>query len=216
MFVGTDQLWRLRFKRGDRYHARFWSQAIQFLSLSRLLGENKRMRLETERKEYQLGERIPLFVSAYDESFEPLKTPEVQVQVQAGKNAPPRAVTLQAIPDSPGLYQGYFAPTEEGHLTLTAQNVAPADTNLLDLNIFNRPLEMQQPALQEDLLRRMAELSRGRYFPVRDLTALPEWVTGDEQKARVRSERNVSFPAFLVILLCASLEWFLRRRSDLA
>lgn len=40
MFVATDNLWRLRLEVGDAHHARFWGQAIQFLAMSRLLGQN--------------------------------------------------------------------------------------------------------------------------------------------------------------------------------
>ena len=67
MFVATDQLWRLRFKRGDAYHAHFWSQAIQFLTLSRLLGENKRIRLETDRKVYNTNQRGLVQATLLDE-----------------------------------------------------------------------------------------------------------------------------------------------------
>jgi len=49
MLMGTDRLWLLRFKTGDKYHWRVWSQCIQFLTLSRLMGEHKRIRLETGR-----------------------------------------------------------------------------------------------------------------------------------------------------------------------
>ncbi|MEC9036290.1 MAG: hypothetical protein VX588_05665, partial [Verrucomicrobiota bacterium] len=43
LFVGTEDLWRMRLEVGDRYHARFWGQTIQFLTLSRLLGQNKQI-----------------------------------------------------------------------------------------------------------------------------------------------------------------------------
>ena len=46
--ITADRLWRLRFKTGDKYHWA-WSQCIQFLTLSRLMGEHKRIRLETDR-----------------------------------------------------------------------------------------------------------------------------------------------------------------------
>ena len=55
--IATDRLWRLRFKTGDKYHWRLWSQCIQFLTLSRLMGEHKRIRLETDRSIYKLGIR---------------------------------------------------------------------------------------------------------------------------------------------------------------
>jgi hypothetical protein len=54
MSIGTDRLWLLRFKTGDKYHWRVWSQCIQFLTLSRLMGEHKRIRLETDRAIYPM------------------------------------------------------------------------------------------------------------------------------------------------------------------
>ena len=50
MYVGTADLWRLRFQVGDQLHARFWGQAIQFLALSRVLGQNKQITLENRSK----------------------------------------------------------------------------------------------------------------------------------------------------------------------
>ena len=49
MMMATDRLWMLRFKTGDKYHWRVWSQCVQFLTLSRLMGEHKQIRLETDR-----------------------------------------------------------------------------------------------------------------------------------------------------------------------
>jgi hypothetical protein len=43
MSIATDRLWRLRFKTGDKYHWRIWSQCIQFMTLSRLMGEHKQI-----------------------------------------------------------------------------------------------------------------------------------------------------------------------------
>ncbi|MEK9984638.1 MAG: hypothetical protein VW879_07830, partial [Opitutae bacterium] len=45
MFVGSADLWRLRREVGETFHARFWGQAIQFLALSRLLGQNKQVHI---------------------------------------------------------------------------------------------------------------------------------------------------------------------------
>jgi hypothetical protein len=57
MSIATDRLWLLRFKTGDKYHWRVWSQCIQFLTLSRLMGEHKRIRLETDRAIYPVASR---------------------------------------------------------------------------------------------------------------------------------------------------------------
>jgi hypothetical protein len=216
MFVATDQLWRLRLKRGDRYHAKFWSQAIQVLTFSRLLGENKRVRIETDQKEYQLGERVQLTVNACNEMYEPLKAPSFTIQAQEQtKGQKPQSITLQAVPDSPGLFQGYYQPVGEGVTSFTVPTVKDGDSNTAEVNVVNKPLELQDAELQEALLKNMAAQSGGRYFPIRDLNVLPEWINGEDLSTRVRSEKAITWPLFFVILCCASLEWFFRRRNDL-
>ena len=63
--------WLRRLEVGDKYHARFWGQAIQFLALSRLLGQNKQITLETGRREYSAGEQVRIYANVLTQSFEP-------------------------------------------------------------------------------------------------------------------------------------------------
>ncbi|HEY3320263.1 MAG TPA: vWA domain-containing protein [Planctomycetota bacterium] len=228
MYVGTDQLWRLRFKRGDRYHAKFWSQAIQVLTFSRLLGENKRINVETDQKDYQLGGRVQISVNAHNEVFEPLKTPQFAIEVvergtggvapasvPAGKEPAAKTIMLQAVPASPGLYHGYYVPTSVGVVSFSAPGAAKKDSNILEVSVVNRPLELQQPEMQAALLQQMAAQSGGRFFAVRDLMALPDWLSGEELTGSVRTEKKLELPLFLLVLVCAGLEWALRRKNDL-
>ena len=75
MSIATDRLWRLRFKTGDKYHWRIWSQCIQFMTLSRLMGEHKRIRLETDRAIYPVGDQVRLYAHVLDREFEPVSQP---------------------------------------------------------------------------------------------------------------------------------------------
>jgi hypothetical protein len=34
MYVGADQLWRMRSTAGDQYHAQFWSAAIRLMTVA--------------------------------------------------------------------------------------------------------------------------------------------------------------------------------------
>jgi hypothetical protein len=216
MYIGTDQLWRLRFKRGGKYHAKFWNQAIQVLTFSRLLGENKRICIESDQKEYPLGARVLLTVNAHNEMFEPLKAPQFVLDVQEqGRDTKTGTATLQALTGSPGLYQGYYSPSSAGVVSFSAQGVASSDTNTVKVSVRDKPLEMQEPELQLALLQQMALQSGGRYFSIRELPALPGWLEGQEPTEPVRSEKRVVLPFFLLIILCAGVEWFLRRKNDL-
>jgi len=218
MFIGTDQLWRLRFMVGDRYHARFWGQAIQFLTLSRLLGENKRIRLETDRTQYRQGERMEISANVLNENFDPVRQDGYTVRLvpDAGRGeAVP--VRLEPVPGIDGLYQGFHVLREPGRYALLAPEADARGGNRVELLVEPATLEQLDPAMQEALLREMAAASGGRYFAIGDLPALPEAVRGERRTTFLRRERELwdVWAVFVVVLALLSVEWFVRRRSDL-
>lgn len=218
LFVGTDQLWRLRFKRGDQYHARFWGQAIQFLTLARKLGENRQIRLETDRKSCRSGDRIQIYANVLNDAFEPHKAPSYTVYVDLveppGDSIP---VRLQPIQGAPGLYHGFFTPTKEGQYRLRTAAAGREKSNEVVVQVTAIPLEQLERSMQEATLRKMAELSGGRYFTIRELPSLPDAIAPERATAVERRDKELwDLPlVFLVLLGVASTEWFLRRRYDL-
>jgi len=218
LFVGTDQLWRLRFKRGDKYHLRFWGQAVRFLTLSRLLGENKRIRLETSRRAYRTGEHVHIYANVLDETYDRVTAPHYAVRVERTEPQPTTdTLTLEPVKGTAGLYQGYFTPDKPGRYRLRTRPADQEFANTVEFAVATAPLEQLEPAMQEDRLRKMAELSGGRYITVRDLPTLPDAIAGEQRTAVVRREKELwDLPIiFIVLLACVGLEWFLRRRYDL-
>ncbi|HUT32412.1 MAG TPA: VWA domain-containing protein [Planctomycetota bacterium] len=218
MFVGTDQLWRLRFKLGDRYHARYWGQVIQFLTLSRLLGENKRIQIETGHRSFRTGERVPIYANVLSEAFEPVNLAAYSIYVERPEGqAETSQIKLEPVRDVPGFYQGFFTPEIEGRYVLRASPAEREYANSVELQVATTPLEQLEPALQEDSLRKLAELSGGRYFTIRDLPTLPDQLQQQLETTIVRREKELwDLPfIFIVVLLCAATEWFFRRRYDL-
>ncbi len=222
LFVGTDQLWRLRFKRGDTYHARFWGQAIRFLTLSRLLGENKRIHLETERRDYRTGEWVRISANVLNEYYEPVTAESYLVQVDRVQPRRDRVeLRLAHVPDIPGFYQGMFAPDEAGSYVLKPTAGQKDLANTVAFEVTAVSMEELEPAMQEGLLRHMAELSGGSYVSIRQIPRLPQIIAArheDEQKtATVKREEEVwDIPAlFVVLLMLMGTEWFLRRTFDL-
>ncbi len=218
MYVGTDQLWRLRFKRGDFHHARFWGQSIQFLALSRLLGENKRVRVELERGEYKAGERIGVYVHALTEGYDPLRAPQVEVRVEAVEgDAEPRTVTLQPASDTPGLFQGVYVAEAAGRYRVSPVGFDAQAVAVAEFTATAVPLEMLEPAMQERMLRQIAEASGGRYHALDDLPGLVEAFDAEPRTMVVRREKDL-WDSPLVLLLALGLagaEWLIRRQSNL-
>lgn len=218
LFVGTDQLWRLRFKRGDKYHARFWGQAITFLTLSRLLGENKRIQIETDRQDYRTGQRVQISVNVLDELYEPVVAPSCTVSLD--RAAPAKRSTtlrLEPLPHVPGLYQGFVTPRDPGRYTVRAPGADPTLANTARFTVVEAPLEELEKAMQEKLLRNMAQVSGGRYFTVRDLPELEKTIAGDRPTAVERTEKPLwDLPiVFAALLAFLGVEWLVRRMHDL-
>ena len=115
MSIGSDRLWRLRYKTGDKYHWRVWSQCIQFMTLSRLMGEHKRIRLETDRSSYFVGSQGRLYAHVLDDDFEPVVQSGFDVVVSGLDGAATsQQIKLQPDRSQPGLYEGYFTPPGPG------------------------------------------------------------------------------------------------------
>jgi hypothetical protein len=225
MYVGTDQLWRLRFLVGSKYHARFWGQAIQFLTLSRLLGEDKRIRMEmaspqdaSQSAAYRTGERIEITANVLNDAYEPVKTPQYVVELESAAGpAARREIRLDAVKDIPGLYQGYAILEQPGEYRLKTQAGDEAFSNSVKFTVEKAELEDLEIAMQEDLLKRMAAASGGKYVPVRDVPALVNALRSETRTIIERKERELwNLPAVLAVMLTLlGAEWLLRRKWDL-
>ncbi|MEE8452434.1 MAG: hypothetical protein V3R99_10990 [Thermoguttaceae bacterium] len=72
IYLGFNETWRLRRKYGERYYRQFWGQMIHRLGLSHAIGSQKRFVVRTDRRGYQVDDRVRVTVEAYDEQFQPL------------------------------------------------------------------------------------------------------------------------------------------------
>ncbi len=218
MFVGTDQLWRMRFKRGDKYHARFWGQTIQFLTLSRLLGGNKRIHVETDRRSYSTGDRVQVFAHVLNENFEPARTDRFSVFIERVGPLPESVdVELEADPRTPGLFRGFVPAEQSGRFRIRVADDLADVANTVEYEVKAVTLEQREPAMQQPLLENLAALSGGRYVRIADLPQLADGLEAGEKTTVVRREKELfDLPAvFILVLALAATEWFFRRRRDL-
>jgi hypothetical protein len=224
MYVGVDELWRLRYKKGDEFHGMFWTKAIQFLALSRLLGENKRIQLEVERNELRPGQRVQVRASVLDETFQPAKASQYRVavdRVSAGGGGAAKAarseLTLAAAPGTPGLFQGLLTVQEEGRYVIQALGEDPQTANSVEILVSASKREQQEPAVQEALLRQMADLSGGRYLSIKDWPALAGVLEGQLRTIVESKEIDLwdNWIPYVLFVLLAGTEWLVRRKSYL-
>ncbi|MFK7850409.1 MAG: hypothetical protein AB8D78_05465 [Akkermansiaceae bacterium] len=218
MSIATDRLWRLRFKTGDKYHWRVWSQSIQFLTLSRLMGEHKRIRLETDRSTYREGEQARLYAHVLDEEFEPVIQPSFRITVKGvDGNALEQSVSLQPDRTSPGLYEGYFTPPVSGRYRLEANEDDQEVSNTTEFQVANINQELSDTDADRAYLERVSELTGGKVLAVRDISMLSSLLNGAPTKSTYRSERPLwdSWIILLIMISLLGMEWITRRKYDL-
>ncbi|MFT4548276.1 MAG: hypothetical protein ACI8XO_001914 [Verrucomicrobiales bacterium] len=221
MVMGTDRLWLLRFKTGDKYHWRVWSQCIQFMTLSRLMGEHKRIRLETDRTTYPIGGQAQLYANVLDDAFDPVNQPGFEVAVSmvddSGAGLEPQQVTLRPDLAIPGLYEGYFSPPRPGRYRLESNAADLELSNTTEFQVAAINPEMANTDAQLEPLRRIADLSGGETLSAVRIGELASLLNREPHTTTIPTDRPlwdnwwVALP--LVVLL--GFEWIVRRRYDL-
>ena len=218
MSIASDRLWRLRYKTGDKYHWRVWSQCIQFMTLSRLMGEHKRIRLETDRSSYFVGSQGRLYAHVLDDDFEPVVQSGFDVIVSGLDGADAgQQIKLQPDRSQPGLYEGYFTPPGPGRYRMEANENDRKVSSITEFQVSDIRQELTETDMRLENLQRIADLTGGATLGVRELPKLASLVNGEPLSTTVRSERPL-WDHWLVILLLVGLlgaEWILRRRHDL-
>ena len=218
MSIASDRLWRLRYRTGDKYHWRVWSQCIQFMTLSRLMGEHKRIRLETDRSVYAVEGQCRLYAHVLDDSFEPVVQPIFEAYVSNLEDGQAKQlVSLRPDKSQPGLYEGYFSPLETGRYRIEANDEDSKMSNTTEFQVT----EVRQELIDTDMrlahLQRIADLTGGASLGIRDLPKLSSLVNDRLITTKLRSERPLWDNGIVALLLVALLgaEWILRRRYDL-
>jgi hypothetical protein len=88
-FSAIDQVSRIRMSVGDKFYGAFWDEAIRWLATYRLLGGNKRYKIETDKESYFVGETAVIKVSARDADYKPLAAPVLRgLQVEGPDGKP--------------------------------------------------------------------------------------------------------------------------------
>jgi hypothetical protein len=239
LFVGTDETWRWRRNVGEKYYTRFWGQVLLRLGLPRLLGASRLTQLATEKKHYVSGERVTISGRLYRSGFQPVidSTVAGTLTINPDDPAAPAAdlkkeITLQASPGKPGYYEGEVIVTTPGVYTFATDS---DPSSPLDFRVTEPRFEFGDTALNIALLKKMAETSGGALYREEDLCKMlepasapgtgesntpgkvPNGLGGATIKVPSPQEVDMAFSPFYysLMILLASVEWFLRKRWHL-
>ncbi len=112
LFHATDETWRWRFRIGDLLFARYWVQAIRYLSRSKLQDQGLGAELTVARKRFRLGDPVPLRVRFMNPTAR--SVPEVVVVIQQEQGTTQR-VKLAPHRSALGVYEATAGPLPPGN-----------------------------------------------------------------------------------------------------
>lgn len=218
LWHATDETWRWRYRVGDVFFARYWVQAVRFLSRSKLLGKDRAALLTVDRREYRRGENVQLRARFIDERQAPAEDSGVTVVVERSghKN---RRVTLARNATNRGVFEGTLDDVLDGKYhawiaTPTLEGQAPA----ADFLVTAPPGEFERVQLDRAELRRATEETRGKYYAIADANRLIADLPAGRQVPIEALPPEVLWNKWWVLLafLCLlTSEWVLRKRVGL-
>jgi hypothetical protein len=182
-----------------------------------LPGNSRFVQLNADRNSYRIGERVSLNARLLDAYYHPIKADSATaiVKMEGGQE---QRVTLQATPNSPGLYTAQITPDKVGRyevaLTSPANPQAKADTAFV---VESLALEKQRPELDESMLQKIASAGGGKYYSP---DTLANWAKSLPNNALViRNEQEIelwsNWRLLAVFLTPLFIEWLVRKRKGL-
>jgi hypothetical protein len=215
IWLGTDETWRWRSKPGPEVHRRFWGQLIASLSQAHLLGKTNRVQLELDKSEYVIGDRAAITARLLDQDFNRRVDDQVTALVERGALGR-EEVTLAAVKDQPGTFQGEFVPGTAGEYRLVIKD--EEDEAERHFTAVPPRIEFDDPGMRVELMNQLANATKGRFATLSQLAELKQELVSQEHVAEPRREERALWNApgvMLLIALLLGLEWFFRKRWDL-
>jgi hypothetical protein len=223
LFLGTQETYRWRSKKGEKYYTQIWSQIIQALTSQHILGATALTQLKTDRPNYLTGNRVQISGRIFQTGFTPFTDAEVPgsltftPEARPGQPVPVAQTTelrLQAVAGQPGEYRAEAMPQAAGtyrYATVRDPGVVVAFT------VAEPKVEMADIAMNEKLLRAMATASGGSFVREEDLYGLPELIKSKSANSIEFKKIPLAFAPIVLALmiLCGCTEWLWRRKLEL-
>jgi hypothetical protein len=223
VYLGFDEMWRLRRLYGERYYREFWSQLIYRLGMSRALGADKRFVARTDRQEYRVEDRIMVTVEAYDENFDPLEQQDLPDGTLGGELTVSRSGgsdTVREIALSmlrPGVFETSLPAAAAGAYQLRVRDPVGGGFHEIPFQVTSVSAERRSGIRNLPLQQQLARETGGRSY---DLTNAHQ-LLDDLQMEPVIEHSTRSYPLWATPLWFFALvalmlgEWFTRKRINL-
>ena len=221
----TDDAWRWNFiavgnKETPQNHLKLMRQAVRWLAQEPSFEQVQLRPIPAT----QPGEKAAIKLRVLKDDFTPTREAAVQLRVFSPEGEP---IVVSTAPDGEeGEYGGEFTPTREGTYRVEAEaslggKVLGRDKTSFNAAFFYGEADDGLPRL--DLLKQIAETSKGEYIPIADwndkalerIAARLESIAPSEIVDQRQTRLWSSLWPFAIMLGLLSAEWWMRRKWGL-
>jgi len=223
IYCGFDESWRWRYEVADVYHARFWNQLARHVGEQPYAVQDQFVRLDAGNPTYRPGEKAELRARLRDKDGRPITSGKVLARLyRDGRLA--ASIPMEAGDAKGGLSRGFRGQTaalEPGNyeVGLSVEGMNDADLKARAKFVVEAPISVESRAvvMDEELLKRMAERSHGRYYREEDFGQLIQRLEPMTKGRIVVTETQLwrSYWWFVPIMLLLTTEWLLRKRAGM-
>jgi uncharacterized membrane protein len=205
LFMGTDGAWRWRKGVEDRYHYRFWGQVVRWMAYQRNMSQGDKMRLFYSPDRPRAGAVLTLNANVMSTTGEPLRDGVVVAAITAPSGKIDSVRLVPAGEEAWGLFTGVFTPEDPGEYLVRLSSADSGTALDTTISVQGSAREkIGQPAKPE-VLREVAELTRGRTMETADPAAIAAIVSAlpepELQERRVQLWASPIWGGLLILLL---------------
>jgi hypothetical protein len=246
VYVGTDEVWRWRYGRGELYTERFWLQMIRLLGRESLSRSGHGAILEVTPKRAEVDQAVRVAVQLVDQSL--VDTAPGSLHVRLVRDERPlqgeklsntdrgTIAELRLLPEMPAggaasatakairTFAATWVPTESGRYKVEIDDpflagAGAADSLTSEVEVWLPDDELRHPETNHPLLARLAQATDGRVLNAADLTELSKYLPN--RGVRLAGEPEVQTLwdtplALILTILLLTVEWVGRRLLRLA
>jgi len=211
--------WRMEVESQYKYFETFWKQLARWM----ISNAPDPITVTLDRDSVPSGGSVTLRAEVNDAEFKRVNNARVTARIsRAGGKTEERP--LEWVGREDGVYQAAYHPKDDGIYTVEVRADGPAlektdATGRAEFRVGPTNLEYINPALNRELLQKLADGTGGKYHTVRDAGRIPEELTySTANQATALVEKDLwDMPAlFLLFGALVAAEWGLRKRHRLA
>ena len=217
LFHATNETYRWRREMGDLYFGRYWIQTIRYLARSKLAG-NRSATLTADPTECEEGESVRLRLRFTDERMAPEADDGVTVVVEH-EGHKTRRIRLHRSGTGRGIFQGVLdGPAPGDYHAWVAVPALEGRAPAAGFRVSHKADEQQRVEMDVAVMRRAAQLTRGRYYRFAEAGRLTKDLPpGRQVPIETLPPKPLWnwWPVLALFLTLLIAEWILRKRGGM-